>query len=572
HPIAMDISTSVIALGDETIIQVILRDIRDRQQVEQSLRESQQFIQTVIDTVPLPVAWKNRDSVFLGCNHQLANLLQLNSVIDIIGKTDFDFSMTEAEAIAYRAGDQEVIASGQPKLNIQETLTLATGEQRWLETHKAPLKNWAGEVIGVVLLMQDITERKRAREQLQRTNAELARATRLKDEFLANMSHELRTPLNAILGMTEGLQEQVFGPITPKQLQALQLIDRSGNHLLDLINDILDIAKIESGHIELDIRSTSLAALCKSCLSFVKQQALKKSIQLDIKAPLTLPELPIDERRIRQVLINLLNNAVKFTADGGSITLEVNYPVCPLHARPHQIASHPVTTYVRIAVTDTGIGLTPDHISKLFQPFIQIDSALNRQYNGTGLGLALVKRITELHQGYVDVTSEFGVGSCFMVFLPYEDAIAGIATPSVHQPVSVDTLTSPSPSAETDIPPLILLAEDNEANISTMSSYLKAKGYRIIVAKNGQEAIDLTESKTPDLILMDVQMPLMDGLEATRHIREVLCSNVPIIALTALAMESDRDRCLATGADEYLSKPVRLKHLTATIQRLLTQP
>jgi len=410
-----------------------------------------------------------------------------------------------------------------------------------------------------LISLHDITEREQAEAQLLQTNEQLARATRMKDEFLANMSHELRTPLNAILGMTEALQEQILGSINEKQLKALQTVERSGDHLLSLINDILDVAKIESGQIELDCASINVASLCQSSLAFIKQQALKKSIQLAIKLPRNLPDQVLDERRIRQVLINLLNNAVKFTLEGGQITLEVT-------KQEAQKSSH-TNDWLRFAITDTGIGIAPENINKLFQPFIQIDSALNRQYSGTGLGLALVKQIVELHGGKVGLTSELGVGSCFMIDLPYTpespEMLMGkplvttseFESPLTHQPTKV---------------PLILIVEDNEINIITVSGYLQAKGYRLIVAKNGQEAIALTKAHLPDIILMDIQMPVMDGLEATQQIRlDPNLVNIPIIAMTALAMTGDRDRCIQAGATDYLSKPVKLKVLAQMIQTLL---
>lgn len=383
----------------------------------------------------------------------------------------------------------------------------------------------------------------------------------MKNEFLANMSHELRTPLNAILGMTEALQEQILGSINEKQLKALQTVERSGDHLLSLINDILDVAKIESGQIVLDCASINVAVLCQSSLTFIKQQAQKKSIQLKIKLPRNLPDQVLDERRIRQVLINLLNNAVKFTLEGGQITLEVTKQESPK-------SSH-TNDWLHFAIIDTGIGIAPENIKKLFQPFVQIDSALNRQYSGAGLGLALVKQIVELHNGKVGLTSQLGVGSCFTIDLPYtpesSEMLMGkrLATtsefesPLTHQPIEI---------------PLILIVEDNEINIITISGYLQAKGYRLIVAKNGQEAIALTKAHLPDLILMDIQMPVVDGLEAIQQIRlDPDLVNIPIIAMTALAMTGDHERCIQAGADEYVTKPVKLKQLTNTIQQLLAK-
>ena len=418
---------------------------------------------------------------------------------------------------------------------------------------------------------QNLTE---INQQLAISNEELARATRLKDEFLANMSHELRTPLNAILGMTEGMQEQIFGKVTSSQIKALQTIERSGSHLLELINDILDVAKIESGQIDLEYSNISVEFLCQSCLPFIKQQAHKKSIHLETKILPNLSELNIDERRIRQVLINLLNNAVKFTPDGGRITLEVsthphslgnkespNQPPAIVNPKPELEE----LSYLYFSVIDTGIGISPENISKLFQPFIQIDSALNRQYQGTGLGLALVKRIVEMHGGTVMLTSEIGVGSCFTIALPYKASVKPL--PPVFNQTEI---TPESNQNEQSYSYQILLVEDNEPNIMTISSYLTAKGYNMVVAKNGQEAIALAQASKPDLILMDMQMPEMDGLEVTKQLRQIpKLEHVPIIAIMAIVMENDVERCLAAGANDYLSKPVKLRQLTKLIQQFL---
>ncbi|MGA0197571.1 MAG: response regulator [Prochlorotrichaceae cyanobacterium] len=411
---------------------------------------------------------------------------------------------------------------------------------------------------------------------LAQTNKELEKATQLKDEFLANMSHELRTPLNAILGMAEGLQEEVFGTLNVKQKKALQTIDRSGSHLLELINDILDLAKVESGKLELEYAPTKVKTICQQSLSFIKQQAHKKQIEVQLKIPDAVPELRVDERRIRQVLINLLTNAVKFTPEKGQFTVEVIYPspanaiVIPSDSEAKQPGLSPSSPLLRIAVIDNGIGIHPVKAKQLFRPFVQIDNSLNRQNVGTGLGLALVKRIVEMHGGSVGLTSEEGKGSCFTIDLPC--AISPI------EEVSPPPLVSLTELSQTDLnldhKAVILLVDDNESNLNTVSSYLTAKGYEIHVAKNGQEAIEKARSDSPDLILMDIQMPIMDGLEATQKIRQYPhLASTPIIALTALAMKEDKEKCLAAGANDYISKPVKLKQLAATIQQLLsTQP
>ncbi|MGP1386580.1 MAG: PAS domain S-box protein [Thainema sp.] len=466
----------------------------------------------------------------------------------------------------------------------------ACREQRMWQESEAELLQQIANKLAIAIqqaglftqLQQELSERQQiqqdlieSNQRLEIANQELMRATRLKDEFLANMSHELRTPLNAILGMAEGLQDEVFGPISDRQQKPLKTIERSGTHLLSLINDILDVAKIEAGQFELDYTSVNVNYLCQSSLSFVKQQANKKRLRLETQMPNGLPDLYGDERRLRQVLINLLTNAVKFTPETGCITITTSYR--PLNSEGVSIERrllHPqaapsaTTGILSIAVADTGIGISPEQAKKLFQPFMQVDSALNRQHEGTGLGLALVKRITELHGGEVELSSEVGVGSCFTLWLPVTMAAS---VPFSQAETAHSREADLSIDAASDY--LILLAEDNEANINTTTAYLSAKGYQLIVARNGHEALQLANSALPDLIVMDIQMPQLNGLEAIRQIRQHPdLATVPIVALTALAMPDDCDRCLSAGANEYISKPIRLKHLHHVIQTLLTKP
>ncbi|MBD2449893.1 response regulator [Nostoc sp. FACHB-152] len=477
-----------------------------------------------------------------------------------------------------------------------------------------------GMVIGYIGTMMDITERKQAEakvkhtnEALTKANTELARATRLKDEFLANMSHELRTPLNAILGMSEGLQEAVFGSINERQIKAISTIERSGRHLLELINDILDLSKIESGKLELQLGDIWVKSLCDASLAFIKQMASKKNIRLNTHIAHNIRSIQADERRLRQVLINLLSNAVKFTPEGGSVTLEVRVEEAEKQAGAEvqrcrgaevqgcrsagvqgcsggvgEVNSALFSSSFNLCfdITDTGIGIAAEEIGKLFQPFIQLDSSLNRQYSGTGLGLALVKRIVNLHGGTVSVTSEVGQGSCFHVCIPYVKGLAQGASEYLVKPITRTQLqttieklqNSASSEVQTQMGvsevalthPLILIAEDNQANIDTMSGYLESRGYDLILANNGQQAIDVALAQCPELIVMDIQMPGMDGLEAIRRLRDhQQFFHTPIIALTALAMTGDRETCLAAGANEYLTKPVKLKQLVTTIQQLL---
>ena len=537
-------------------------DISDRYAMQEALRRSEERARATLRALP--------DLVFrVDCEGKYLDFMvppQGRYLVDpqqLIGKNFYDAFPIPTSAIyaerKYAALQQALVTQ---TVQIYEQQTDVGDQCRYEEIRVAPCGNDE-----VVFFIRDISDRKQAEAQLQRTNQELARATRLKDEFLANMSHELRTPLNAILGMTEGLQEQVFGKISDRQLKALQAIESSGSHLLELINDILDLSKIAAGQIELDCALTSVNHLCQSSLTFIRQQAMQKRIQIHTKIQTNLPDLLVDERRIRQALINLLSNAVKFTPAEGNITLEVS--------RIRSITSFPeenkeeAKEYLKIEVIDTGIGIAAENIQKLFKPFVQIDSALNRQYEGTGLGLSLVKQMVELHGGKVGLTSELGIGSRFFIELPYSSNV-GCSSEMFDRDQTATISQLDTPTTGKSQLPLILIAEDNEANIMTISSYLSAKGYRIVLAKNGEEAIAIALSARPDLILMDVQMPLMDGLEATKQIRQIASLvNVPIIALTALAMANDRDRCLAAGANEYLTKPIKLKELVTMIQKIL---
>ena len=427
------------------------------------------------------------------------------------------------------------------------------------------------ELKSIQQTLEKRVEQRTAELKTAKQNAEIANQS--KSEFLANMSHELRTPLNAILGLTEALQEQIFGPINEKQLKFLQTVEKSGNHLLELINDILDLSKIEARQVKLELTLTEINRLCNSSLAFVKQQALKKKIRLEAKLMPDLPMQMLDERRIRQVLINLLNNAVKFT-EQGSVTLEAclqhttskQQADSTVYSPPSNITNQPSQNYLYFKVSDTGIGIAPEDLHKLFRPFVQIDSSLNRSYEGTGLGLSLVKRIVELHGGQVEVNSTLGLGSCFTIALPYHLAVSSELRPDV--PIVSQQATDTKITRDT--PPLILLAEDNEANILTLTNYLGCKDYYLLIAHNGNEAVSLAQAQNPDLILMDIQMPGMDGLEAIRKIRSLPnFDTLPIIALTAFAMEGDRERCLNAGATDYLSKPFKLKHLEERVRQFL---
>jgi len=405
----------------------------------------------------------------------------------------------------------------------------------------------------------DISERKIADnalreslDQLNIANMALERASQTKDSFLANMSHELRTPLNGILGSTEILIEEIRGPLNDHQRRMLQVIDASTRHLLSLINDILDLSKIEANKFNLDIRKVGLKAVCKTSMQFVKELALKKGVNVSLEIDEKAQFIMADERRLKQIIVNLLSNAVKFTPKGGKVILAIYFD------RRNRC--------IEISVSDTGIGISPEDQQRLFNPFTQGNSSNKKKHEGTGLGLSLVKQFTELHGGKVSVNSKLEMGSRFTVTLPCQQKVED--EPALSG--KTDTHDKTGQIIVCYSQATVLVVDDNKNIIETLSNYLDAKGYTLFFAHDGYEALSQAKKHSPDIILMDIQMPNMDGLEAIRHLRaDAKFVSTPIIALTALAMVGDRERCLEAGANDYISKPVEMAKLVSKIETLL---
>jgi PAS domain S-box-containing protein len=453
-----------------------------------------------------------------------------------------------------------------PEEEYQYELRMKTASGQAIPTLVSSSPLWHdGKVTGRIAVITDLTQVKKiesdlrqSRDELSITNLALERALRMKDEFLASMSHELRTPLTGILGLSEALQMQSIGPLNERQLRGIESIWDSGQHLLELINDILDLSKLASTQFELEIAECDVEKICSASLALVKGMAQQKLQQVDFTMPPCVMKLYADPRRLKQMLVNLLSNAVKFTPVHGAVGLRVQGD-----------AARQVVEFV---VWDKGIGIAPESLPCLFQPFTQLDSNLSREFPGTGLGLALVQRMAELHKGTIHAASTPGIGSTFTLTLPWpqpkaEDAVTNQAMTSAS--VSLPAAPAPDRTAHNVT---ILLAEDSPVTAEAVTDLLSYEGFTVVVAGNGLEAVQKAGELLPALILMDIQMPLMDGFQAIARIRadsRRAVAQVPIIALTAQAMHGDAQRCLAAGANDYVSKPFRLAQILESIHRQL---
>jgi PAS domain S-box-containing protein len=552
---------------------IAIAQVRMREQIQKHTAELEERVRQA--TAQVEDLYNNAPGGYHSLDGQ-GNLIYINDTeLKWLGRTRAQvLGHSFAEFIAPHQVEQfltrhlPVIKSGKSTENLEYDLVRGNGTTLPILLKAVTVLDDAGNFVMTRATLVDITERKQAeqavqfsRDQLDLANRELARASKLKDEFLANMSHELRTPLNAILGLSQSLSEQLIGPLNQRQLEAIAIVESSGKHLLALINDILDLSKIEAGNMTLDLEPVAVGSVCQTSLVFIKQIAHKKNIGVTSRLDSAVEWIQVDERRLKQMLVNLLTNAVKFTPAGGKVELAVT-------------GSHSQNT-VQFSVRDTGIGIAPEDLTRLFKPFMQVDSSMTRQFEGTGLGLSLVMHMAELHGGSVTVESELGTGSVFTIILPwnemmqkYSQVLTGASPATVAAPTQTPAVSQPADAHA----PLILIAEDNEANITMLSLYLNAKGYRLAIARYGGEALDVARSEHPALILMDLQMPVLDGLEATRRLRretDPRIAGIPIIALTALVMPGDRERAIAAGVNEYMSKPVELSKLAKLIQQFI---
>lgn len=448
------------------------------------------------------------------------------------------------------------------------------GTEFWVELGIFPVADETGWYTHWVAVQRDITQKKLFEETIQesnrlleervnqrtleltKANADLSKADRLKDEFLASMSHELRTPLNGVLGLVEAIREGVYGNVPPEFVAPLGDISNSGKHLLSLINDILDLSKAQAGQIELQREAVSVSEMCHASIRMIKEMAQKKGQTIELNLEGAPGCFLADERRFKQILVNLLGNSVKFTPPGGSLGL--------------QVTCDRTQETITFSVWDNGIGIEKSKQELIFQPFQQIDSRLSRHYSGTGLGLALVMKMVELHNGRVELESKEGMGSRFSIHLPWAESHQ--TEPLASTQALIARGLSPQGGKTTKVGKgfTLLLAEDNDTNARFVMDFLAKQGFLVARAMDGQEAMEMAQEMVPNLILMDIQMPVKDGLEATRTLKaDPRTRNIPILAVSALALEGDREKCLEAGADGYLSKPISLRPFLEVILKLL---
>jgi len=421
---------------------------------------------------------------------------------------------------------------------------------------------------GVFAAARDMTELKRFEQTLRQKNVELEGASRTKSEFLANMSHELRTPLNAIIGFSEVLRDGLIGELTHQQRAFIGDIFSSGKHLLSLINDILDLSKVEAGKMMLDLEPVHLSSLFVNSLSIIREKAATRHIRLTMDAPEDLGATQADSRKVKQIVYNLLSNAVKFTGEGGDVMLrasrvprgEVGRPSGPWRGRssPSTVADD-FAEFLKISITDSGIGISPEGLERLFKPFSQIDSGLARKFEGTGLGLAMVKLLAELHGGTVAVESSVGVGSCFTVWLPLRAPDAA----EERAPSSPDAITALRVDAGVRT---ALVVEDDLRSAELFRVQLEAEGFHVLHAASAEAALILAVEQPLSLITLDIMLPNLDGWEFLSRLKQVpALARIPVVIISIVA---DRSRGFALGAAAIMQKPLSRQDLYETLLEL----
>ena len=523
-------------------IFTLVDDITKEKIAQEELVSQQKFIRQVIDLIPDLIFVKDKEGRLILVNEAMAGLFN-KSIPEIENQLNSEIHKNQEEVKQYTSIDQLVIEKNY-MITQEENFTKYDGTVRIFKTTKLPIRN-SDNTRFVLAFAKDITDEIEYQNNLIKSKETAEQTSKMKSEFLANMSHEIRTPLNGILGMSAILSET---NLDTEQKEIVETIITSGDSLLIILNDILDYSKIEAGKIEFEHSEFNIAKCIRDVQNLFSYKANEKGLELLVEIDPLIPEILIgDHFRIRQILINLIGNSLKFTSKG-FIKIKLNF-----------IAKNFDKREVQFQIIDTGIGIEEEKISKLFQSFSQVDSSITRKFGGTGLGLAISSKLVSLMGGVLAVESEFGKGTNFYfnIFLGFSKEM------QTEKPIIEVLKTTYSESLK------ILVAEDNEINQIIALKLFKKIGFDIVIANNGLEVLELIKKNDFDTIFMDMQMPELDGVEATKRIRLMPeYDKIKIIALTANAMSSDKELCLQIGMNDYVSKPFKPEDLQQVLERV----
>ncbi|HEX8144706.1 MAG TPA: PAS domain-containing protein [Pyrinomonadaceae bacterium] len=542
--------------GEKLGAVVVMHDITERKQAQDALKHESELMRALMDNIPDAIYFKDTESRFTRVNRHAPYRGNISSE-EVIGKTDFDFFVEEHARAAYE-DEQQIISTGVPIIDKIEKETYTDGSTTWLSTTKVPIFDEAGRVTGIVGISRDITERKRAEEERiqlireQAARAEAEASNRRKDEFLAVVSHELRTPLTPILGWASILRKGGFDEAT--LAHGLETIERSARSQQQLVEDLLDVSRIITGNLRLNLTSLEIGPVAEAAIDAMRQAAEAKGVRILYERELVTERVNGDPERLQQILWNLLANAIKFTPSGGSVAVSL------MRAR----------SCLEIRVSDTGQGIRPEFLPHVFDRFRQADSSTTRSYGGLGLGLAIVRHLVELHGGTVRAESAgVGEGATFTVTLPLasdnEQAVDS-------QPPSTLADTGEASESSRSLHGLRVLVVDDELNtLRMLAALLEGYGAEVNAVASADEALKALESWRPHVLVSDIGMPGDDGYALIRKVRAFPAERggqVPAAALTAYTRPEDRTRALMAGYQIHVSKPFEPTELVAVVARL----